>query len=133
MASNEFPIYVDGPEQEFEVKFDRELRISGGSGCFLGFRKQVTLNVSLDSKTTVYRLGVFSALRMVVTADTNTGHVYSSLHHHILMSSLQAIQSQPVQRRRKRVSLLHLRAANAAWHTSFTIPFSAVGIRFSRE
>ncbi|PIO63731.1 immunoglobulin domain protein [Teladorsagia circumcincta] len=29
VASNEFPIYVDGPEQEFEVKFDRELKIGG--------------------------------------------------------------------------------------------------------
>ncbi|KAK6754424.1 hypothetical protein RB195_013434 [Necator americanus] len=29
VASNQFPIYVDGPEQEFEVKVDRELKISG--------------------------------------------------------------------------------------------------------
>ncbi|KJH44576.1 immunoglobulin domain protein [Dictyocaulus viviparus] len=29
VASNQFPIYVDGPEQEFEVKVDRQLRISG--------------------------------------------------------------------------------------------------------
>lgn len=35
VASNEFPIYVDGPEQEFEVKFDRELRISVHYGWLL--------------------------------------------------------------------------------------------------
>ncbi|VDO65284.1 unnamed protein product [Haemonchus placei] len=29
VASNQFPIYVDGPEQEFEVKFDRELKVGG--------------------------------------------------------------------------------------------------------
>ncbi|VDM57410.1 unnamed protein product [Angiostrongylus costaricensis] len=35
VASNQFPIYVDGPEQEFEVMFDRELRIGGNYGWVL--------------------------------------------------------------------------------------------------
>ncbi|KHJ92371.1 hypothetical protein OESDEN_07743 [Oesophagostomum dentatum] len=35
VASNQFPIYVDGPEQEFEVKVDRELKISGNYGWLL--------------------------------------------------------------------------------------------------
>ncbi|EYC12694.1 hypothetical protein Y032_0046g1367 [Ancylostoma ceylanicum] len=35
VASNEFPIYVDGPEQEFEVKVDREVKISGDYGWLL--------------------------------------------------------------------------------------------------
>ncbi|RCN25412.1 hypothetical protein ANCCAN_28875, partial [Ancylostoma caninum] len=35
VASNQFPIYVDGPEQEFEVKVDRELKISGDYGWLL--------------------------------------------------------------------------------------------------
>ncbi|KAK6754422.1 hypothetical protein RB195_013434 [Necator americanus] len=35
VASNQFPIYVDGPEQEFEVKVDRELKISGSYGWLL--------------------------------------------------------------------------------------------------
>ncbi|VDL74660.1 unnamed protein product [Nippostrongylus brasiliensis] len=35
VASNQFPIYVDGPEQEFEVKFDRELRIGAQYGWLL--------------------------------------------------------------------------------------------------
>uniref|UniRef100_A0A0K0CWT8 Ig-like domain-containing protein n=1 Tax=Angiostrongylus cantonensis TaxID=6313 RepID=A0A0K0CWT8_ANGCA len=35
VASNQFPIYVDGPEQEFEVKFDRELKIGGNYGWLL--------------------------------------------------------------------------------------------------
>ncbi|KAJ1372226.1 hypothetical protein KIN20_034320 [Parelaphostrongylus tenuis] len=35
VASNQFPIYVDGPEQEYEVKFDRELRIGGNYGWLL--------------------------------------------------------------------------------------------------
>ncbi|KAK6042463.1 hypothetical protein COOONC_20033 [Cooperia oncophora] len=35
VASNQFPIYVDGPEQEFEVKFDRELKIGVHYGWLL--------------------------------------------------------------------------------------------------
>ncbi|CAJ0591189.1 unnamed protein product [Cylicocyclus nassatus] len=35
VASNEFPIYVDGPEQEFEVKIDRELKVGRNMGWLL--------------------------------------------------------------------------------------------------
>uniref|UniRef100_A0A1I7XLE7 Ig-like domain-containing protein n=1 Tax=Heterorhabditis bacteriophora TaxID=37862 RepID=A0A1I7XLE7_HETBA len=35
VATNQFPMYLDGPEQEFEVKVDQELKVTGNYGWLL--------------------------------------------------------------------------------------------------